>query len=131
MTPTIKTELHERVVPIIDGILTNSGYEEAAVNIPNKGYIKDLPDWMAVEVPAIVTANGVAGIKMNLPHGIKGLLTNQIGIHDMTAEAILHKSRDLVVQALLVDPIVTISKGIPELVDNMIAEQSPWLDYLK
>ena len=58
---------------------------------------------------------------MNLPHGIKGLLTNQIGIHDMTAEAILHKSRDLVVQALLVDPIVTISKGIPELVDNMIA----------
>ena len=131
VTPTIKTDLHERVVPIIDGILTNSGYEEAAVNIPNKGYIKDLPDWIAVEVPAIVTANGVAGIKMNLPHGIKGLLTNQIGIHDMTAEAILHKSRDLVVQALLVDPIVTISKGIPELVDNMISEQSPWLDYLK
>jgi len=131
VTPTIKTDLHERVVPIIDGILTNSGYEEAAVNIPNKGYIKDLPDWIAVEVPAIVTANGVEGIKMNLPHGIKGLLTNQIGIHDMTAEAILHKSRDLVVQALLVDPIVTISKGIPELVDNMISEQSPWLDYLK
>ena len=59
------------------------------------------------------------------------LLTNQIGIHDMTAEAILNKSRDLVVQALLVDPVVTVSKGIPDLVDNMIAEQSPWLDYLK
>jgi alpha-galactosidase len=49
----------------------------------------------------------------------------------MTAEAILNQSRDLVIQALLVDPIVTVSKGIPELVDHMIAEQSPWLDYLK
>jgi alpha-galactosidase len=131
VTPTIKAELHERVVPIMDGILTDSGYEEAAVNIPNKGYIKDLPDWIAVEVPANVTATGVKGIQMDLPHGIKGLLTNQIGIHDMTAEAILNKSRDLVVQALLVDPVVTVSKGIPDLVDNMIAEQSPWLDYLK
>jgi hypothetical protein len=27
--------------------------------------------------------------------------------------------------------VVTVSKGIPDLVDNMIAEQSPWLDYLK
>ena len=44
---------------------------------------------------------------------------------------ILNKSRDLVVQALLVDPVVTVAKRIPDLVDNMIAEQSPWLDYLK
>ena len=44
---------------------------------------------------------------------------------------ILYKSRDLVVQALLVDPVVTVAKRIPDLVDNMIAEQSPWLDYLK
>ncbi len=90
-----------------------------------------LNGWIAVEVPANVTATGVKGIQMDLPNGIKGLLTNQIGIHDMTAEAILNKSRDLVVQALLVDPVVTVSKGIPDLVDNMIAEQSPWLDYLK
>ncbi len=131
VAPTIKAELHERVVPIVEGILTDSGYEEAAVNIPNNGYIKDLPDWIVVEVPADVTAKGIQGIEMNLPKGIKGLLTNQIGIHDMTAEAILNQSRDFVVQAMLVDPVVTVSKGIPDLVDNMIAEQSPWLDYLR
>ena len=55
----------------------------------------------------------------------------QIGIHNMTAEAILQKKKSLVVEALLVDPVVTVSKGIPDLVDHMIAEQSPWLDYLK
>lgn len=131
VTPVIKAELHERVVPIMDGMLTNSGYEEAAVNIPNRGFITDLPEWMAVEVPAIVMAEGVQGIAVDLPAGVRGLLANQIGIHNMTAEAILNQSRDLVVQALLVDPIVTVSKGIPDLVDHMIAEQSPWLDYLR
>ena len=114
----------------MEGILTNSGYEEAAVNIPNTGFIQGLPDWIAVEVPAVVTASGVEGIKVDLPAGIRGLLSNQIGIHDLTAEAVLHKSRDLVTQALLVDPVVTVSKGIPDLVDHMISEQTPWLDYL-
>ena len=129
-TSEIKGILHERVVPIIEGILTNSGYEEAAVNIPNTGFIQGLPDWIVVEVPAVVTASGVEGIKVDLPAGIRGLLSNQIGIHDLTAEAILNKSRDLVIQSLLVDPVVTVSKVIPDLVDHMIAEQTPWLDYL-
>lgn len=128
----ISEELHERIVPMIEAMIANEAYEEPAVNIPNQGpLIADLPEWIAVEVPAIVDANGVHGIQMNLPRGIKGLLTNQIGIHDLTAEAIIEKSRDLVVQALLVDPVVGTCKSIPTLVDHMIAEQSPWLDYLK
>lgn len=130
-TPEIQAVLHERVVPIMEGLVTGKAYEEAAINIPNAGYIEDLPSWIAVEVPAIVDATGVQGIKVDIPAGIRGLLSNQVGIHNLTAEAILRKSKDLVVQALLVDPVVTVSKGIPELVDHMIAEQRPWLDYLR
>lgn len=129
--PVIKAELHERVVPIMEGLITGNAYEEAAVNIPNDGFIADLPSWIAVEVPAMVDANGVHGISLDIPAGIRGLLCNQIGIHNMTAEAILQKKKSLVVEALLVDPVVTVSKGVPELVDHMIAEQSPWLDYLQ
>jgi len=127
---SIKEETHERVVPIIDGMLTGRAYEEAAVNIPNRGFIANLPDWLAVEVPAMVDVNGVHGIAVDVPAGVRGLLSNQIGIHDLTAAAVLEGSRELVVQALLVDPVVTVSKPIPALVDHMIAEQSPWLDYL-
>ena len=130
--PKISSELHERIVPMVEAIVTGNAYEEAAVNIPNTGgLIQDLPDWIVVEVPAIVGADGIKGIKMNLPAGIKGLLTNQIGIHDLTTLAVLEKSRDLVIQALLVDPVVGVAEKIPALVDHMIAEQSPWLDYLK
>ena len=129
--PTIKDELHERVVPIMEGIITNEQYEEAAVNIPNKGFIKNLPEWIVVEVPAMISKDGVEGIPVNPPSGITALLANQIGIHDMTAEAVLQKSKELVVQALLVDPVVTESKNVSEMVEHIIAEQKPWLDYLK
>ena len=54
ITPKIVKDLHERVVPIMEGLITGNAYEEAAVNIPNAGFIKDLPDWIAVEVPANV-----------------------------------------------------------------------------
>lgn len=128
--PTIAGTLKERVVPIIEALLGAEPYEEAAVNIPNTGFIRNLPDWICVEVPAVVDAEGIHGIAVDLPVGVNGLLCNQIGVHDLTTEAVLHKSRDLVVQALLVDPVVTSSVRVETLVDHMIAEQSPWLDYL-
>jgi len=130
-TPDIGSVLQERVVPIIDALLDGNAYEEAAVNIPNAGFIQGLPDWIVVEVPAMIGPDGIRGIAVDLPAGIRGLLSNQIGVHDLTADAVLHTSRDLVVQALMVDPVVTVSKGIDDLVDHMISEQAPWLDYLK
>ena len=129
--PKIELKLKERVVPIMEGILTDSGYEESAVNIPNLGFIKQRPDFLAVEVPAIIDRKGVHGIKVDMPAGIGGLLSNQIAIHDLTADAVIEGSRDLVIQALLVDSVNDKCRAIPELVDVMISRQSPWLDYLK
>lgn len=127
----IREDTHERVVPIIDGILSGANYEEPAVNIPNKGFVQDLPPWIVVEVPALVNSQGIQGILIDVPVGVRALLSNQIGVHNMTACAVLEKSKDYVIQALLVDPTVNVSKNIPEFVDHVIEEQSPWLDYLK
>ena len=38
--PEIELRVDERVIPIIEGILTDAGYVEEAVNIPNKALIK-------------------------------------------------------------------------------------------
>lgn len=130
--PEIELRLEERVVPIIEGMLTDSGYVEEAVNIPNQGLIANLPDWIAVEVPARVDKDGVHGLPMGqLPKGFAGLLLNQVAVHDLTAEAVLQKSRALALQALLVDPIVDVYTGIEEMLDTMIAYQERWLGYLK
>ena len=129
--PKIELRLDERVVPIIEGILTDSGYVEEAVNIPNNGLIKNLPNWIAVEVPATVHKDGLHGLPLgDLPHGFAGLLMNQVGVHDMTADAVIHKSKAFALQALMVDPIVNQYEGLDELLDTMIAYQEKWLGYL-
>lgn len=130
--PKIELKLKERIVPIVEGIITDSGYEEAAVNIPNHGFIDELPEWLVVEVPATVDKDGLHGIAMGqLPKGFLGLLRNQVAVHDMTAEAILHQSRELALQALLVDPIVTRYQGMEAMLDTMIEYQWKWLGYLR
>lgn len=130
--PRIELRLTERVIPIIEGILTDAGYEEEAVNIPNAGLIQDLPSWLAVEVPAIVDKNGVHGVPLpNYPKGFLGLLHNQVAIHDMTAEAVLSGSKAAVLQALLVDPVVDKHAGVEEMLDVMLELQKKYLGYIK
>ena len=129
--PKIELKLTERVIPIIEGILTDAGYEEGAVNLPNAGLIPDLPDWLVVEVPGIVGAYGVRGVHLpDYPRGFLGLLQNQVAVHDMTAEAILTGSRAAVVQALLVDPVVDVYAPVRDLVDTMLEAQADYLGYI-
>jgi len=129
--PKIELKLTERVIPIIEGILTDAGYEEGAVNLPNVGLIPDLPDWLVVEVPGIVGAYGVRGVHLpDYPRGFLGLLQNQVAVHDLTAEAILTGSRAAVVQALLVDPVVDVYAPVRELVATMLEAQADYLGYI-
>ena len=130
--PEIKLELHERVVPIIEGIIGDEGYEEPAVNVLNDGLIEDLPSWVAVEVPAVINNKGVNGLKMPpLSKGYLSLLRNYCGVYDLTAEAILYESKDSAIQAILANPVVHQAKNVKEMVDRMIDIQSQWLGYLK
>ena len=122
----------ERIVPMIEGILTNSGQEELAVNIPNAGFIDNLPEWIAVEVPATVDKDGVHGIPLGrLPSGFAGLLLNQVAIHDMTAEAVLTGSREVVLQAMLVDPIVHSVRAAEQTLDTILELQQDYLGYIQ
>ncbi len=128
----IKLEVSERVVPIIDGILGDAGFVESAVNVLNDGLIEDLPSWIALEVPALVSAQGVQGLKVNnLPKGYLALLRNYCGVYDLTAEAVIHRKKDYVIQALLANPVVHQAGALEEMVDRMIAQQRAWLGYLR
>jgi alpha-galactosidase len=130
--PRIELRLEERIIPIIEGILTDAGYVEEAVNIRNDGLIENLPDWIVVEVPAVIDKNGVHGVPLgSLPRGFAGLLLNQAAVHDLTAEAVLSKSRTAALQALLVDPVVNQYAHVEEMLDTIISYQEQWLGYLK
>jgi alpha-galactosidase len=128
----IVLQVAERVVPIIEGIIGDQGYEESAVNLPNAGLLADLPSWIAVEVPAIVSKAGLAGVPMpSAPKGYLALLREYCGVYDLTAEAVIHKRKDLAIQALLANPVTHKVSGLREMLDRMIDLQRPWLDYLR
>ncbi len=130
--PEIGDQLSERVVPILEGILNNSGHEELAVNIMNAGFIDNLPQDLCVEIPAIVDQDGVHGVKLGaLPKGFAGLLMNQVAVHDLTAEAVLTGSRAVALQALLVDPVVHSVRAAEQTLDTILNLQKDYLGYIK
>ena len=121
----------ERIVNIIEGIVNDLNYEEAAVNLPNKRYIEHLPDNIVVEVPGIVNKNQVIGVKLeNYPADFTSLLMNQISVMRLTAEAILEKSKSKALKALLADPVVDNAIAAEKMLDNMIEIQGQHLGYL-
>ena len=130
--PKIKSTQSERLVSIIEGILTDERYEEAAVNLPNRGLIPQLPDFIVVEVPAWVDGKGISGIRLDsIPQGFAGLLANQVAVHDLVAQAIIEGSKDLAVQALLVDPVVDKVGAAAPLIEAMVELQPRYLGYLR
>ncbi|MCX7029581.1 MAG: alpha-glucosidase [Spirochaetes bacterium] len=128
----IRLERHERAVVIMEGMIGDTRYEEGAVNLPNEGYIPDLPGFVAVEVPAIVGRGGLEGHRFaSYPRAFGALLRNYCGVYDLTAEAILTGKRECVVQALLVNPVVDTCAKIDEMVDLLLERQSAWLGYIR
>lgn len=97
----------ERAAPIVVGVLENAHQYELAVNLPNAGFIPNLPEWAVVEVPATVDATGVHGVNVGpLPEPIAAMCRTQIAVQDRAIEAAVHGDRDAALQALLLDPVM-------------------------
>ena len=123
---------HERVIPIIEGILNDSGYEEPAINIPNNGYLACLPKDIVVEIPGIINKSGITGISFkDYPTSFGSLLNLQSGVIQMTTDAVLNSSKHSAYLALLADPVVNDSHQAERLLNNMLKTQSKFLEYLK
>jgi len=122
----------ERVIPMIEALAGGAPGRELAVNVLNGDCIPDLPCDIAVEVPADVDAKGVHPRALPpVPRGIAGLWRNQVAVHDLCTEAILKKSRNLALQALLVDPVVHSVRAAEETLDTILDRQKDYLGYLQ
>ncbi|HOG46550.1 MAG TPA: alpha-glucosidase [Anaerolineae bacterium] len=122
----------ERVIPMIEAIVSDGHDEELAVNVMNDGLIDNLPRDLVVEVPGVIDGRGVHGVPLGpLPKGIAGLLANQVAVHDLCAEAALTGSRQAALQALLVDPVVDSVRAAEQILDTMLRLQKEYLGYIK
>jgi alpha-galactosidase len=120
---------NERAIPIIEGILTDSGHEEVSVNLPNDGVITNIPQDLVVECPAIVNKDGMEAVKLgDYPKGLAGLLRNQASVQDLVVEAILKKSKEFAFQALLLDPTIDDASKAEEIFEKMLEINQGYID---
>ncbi len=97
----------EHAEEIIAGIMGDKNVREDAVNIPNKGFIENLPDDSIVEVPGMINAEGIHGNKVGpLPETVAELLRREIKLAELTVDAVYHGDRDLALQVLSLDPMI-------------------------
>ncbi len=118
----------ERGVAVIVGILHNKKtFIESGV-VYNQGAIPNLPAELAVEVPVVADAAGIHPVSLGpLPEGIASLLSLQANVQKLSVEAAVHASKELALQALLIDPVVNSSEAAVKILDELWEINMPYI----
>lgn len=118
----------ERVIAIIEAIMTDKPLTEMAVNVRNDGLIPNLPLDAVVEVPGLIDGRGVHGVAMGpLPEGIAGILAARARQQELMVDAALSGSRALALQAMLADPLVPSVEAAEAMLDDALTEHARFL----
>lgn len=112
---------HTQLLDILVSQQDNLG-QTFYVNIPNRGYIHNLPDDAVVEIPAVVDRGGLHPFALgDLPPSILPPLIQKISALDLIIDAAMEGSRQKAVQALLNDAYCTNidagARAVNELID--------------
>lgn len=122
----------ELAVPIMESLLCGTKHDLAAINIPNKGAIPNLPDDMVVEVPATSDANGwKAKTVPPLPEPVAATIRLYGSIHKLLVEAYAEESKQKLLQAVLLEPTVHSYRGAVQMVDELMGLQKELLPALR
>jgi alpha-galactosidase len=118
----------ERGVQIIEAILHNQKTHVEAGVVHNRGAICNLPFDCAVEVPIALDGSGLHPVSIgNLPEPIAALLSTQAQVQKLSVEAAMHASKELALQALLIDPVLNSITAAEKLLDELWEINQPYI----
>jgi len=119
---------------IIEAVATGHPFRFMG-NVPNEGYITNLPDGCCVEVPAFADDTGLHPTKIgNLPSQCAAACITNINVQLLAAEAAINSDTEKIVHALAMDPLtsaVCTLKQIREMCSEMLEAQRKWLPQFK
>lgn len=129
----VKSNPSELHIAIIADIMFDRNIRRLSVNIPNKGHaISNLPEDAIVEVSARINREGIHPIKVGaLPEAIAAMCCLQISIQKLLVQAYAEKSKKLLFQALVLDPVVDNIPRAGKMMEEMLREQADCLPELK
>jgi len=95
---------HESIVPIMDAI-ANDKPAVYQVNIANRGCVPGIPDDVAVDIPALVSAAGMQGLRLQpLPRRIMCHVMEKIVRMERSLEAFESGDKNALLEVLLAHP---------------------------
>lgn len=122
-------ESGESTVPVLASMRRGRPARFPAVNTVNSaGYITNLPASAVVEVPATVDGDGIHPECVGaLPEPFAAFVRTQTTIAETITEAYRTRSRSLLLQTLLLDPVVNDAVKAERMLDHMLSLQKEWL----
>lgn len=101
------------------------------VNLVNHGLIENLPAEAGVEVQTLFNRSGVHPTPLGrLPCQLAALNTTNLNVQQTMAHAVMEKSKELAIQAVMLDPLtasVVKLADIREMLRELIAAEAQWL----
>ena len=111
----------EGALEIIENIAGAGNHYHLAVNLPNEGYIPNLPEDAIVEVPGLVSGAGVRGVGVGaLPEPIAELCRREIAVGRLCVDAAVNGDRQTALQCLLLDPVITDMDVAQQILDDYL-----------
>ena len=124
----IKGKSGESVADIIKAIETGENLYQVSIDIRNNGCIPNLPDDAIVEVPGVVSSDGIRGLMMKpLPEGIAAMIRQQMTIQQLSVDAAVKGDRKIALQAMLLDPVVTSEKDAAAVLEELLLEHKEYI----
>ncbi|MDN5002276.1 alpha-glucosidase/alpha-galactosidase [Bradyrhizobium sp. GCM10027634] len=118
----------ERAINIITSIFHNRKQLIESAVVHNRQLIPNLPADAAVEVPVMADVAGIHPVSLGpLPDGVAKLMTVQVQVQQMAVEAAMHASKDMALQALLLDPVIHSERAARGLLDELWAINRPYI----
>ena len=122
-------EAQEKVDELIEALLFNRKriYQ---LNVTNQGTIPNVLPEAVIEVDTVVDGSGFHPVYFGpLPTAIAGVCNMAATVQALTVEAAMSGSRQLALQALLMDPMVYSMEvnTVGEMLDEMLQAQKVWL----
>ena len=100
-------------------------------NVSNKGFIPDLPDGCAVEVPCLVDAKGIHPNQVtDIPPQLTAIMRSNINVQELTVEALISQDRQYVYHAAMMDPHTAAELDLEQIwlmVDDLLEAHKDWL----
>ena len=115
-------------IPIIEAIVFNLDRYIPSLNMLNKGQIPGIMADMCVEGPCVVNGDGIHPVPMEaLPAAVTAMINQQGAIHQLVIEAFTEKSKNKLLQAMLLDPTISNYNNAVALIEEMFYREKEML----